>query len=121
MAPRGKKTQKTVDAAMTDNSAEVTKSDEPSSGSTDQQKAQMSLKNWFRYATKEGSDDAKKWAEIGKAEYKACNSEEKCLFLEKFMATKDNKNKGWMKNFKETLKKNKSCAKDFVEKYQTRH
>ena len=84
-------------------------------------KHSRSLRNWFKYAAKEGSDDAKKWADIGKAEYKACNPEDKFVFLEKFMATKDNKNKGWMKNFKETLVKNKSCAKDLVEKYQSKH
>ena len=108
MAPKCTKAQKTADAAKTVKSAEVTKSAEPSSGSasTDQMKAQQSLKNWFRYAAKEGSDDAKKWAEVGRAEYKACNPEDKFVFLEKFMATKDNKNKGWMKQIKETLVKN---------------
>ena len=121
MAPKRPKAQKTAAAAKTVNSDEVTKSAEPSSGSTDEQKSLRTLKNWFKYAIKEGSDDAKKWAEIGKAEYKACNPEEKTMFLEKFLATKDNKNKGWMKNFKETLVKHKSCVKDLVEKYQTRH
>ena len=119
MAPKGTKAQKTADAAKTVDS-DAQKAAESSSGSTDEQKSLMSLKNWFKYATKEGSDDAKKWAEIGRAEYKACNSEERRLFLEKFMATKDDKNKGWMRNFKE-LKKNNSCAKYFVEKYHTRH
>ena len=121
MAPKTPKAQKTADAAKTVNSDEVTKSAEPSSGSKSEKKELTSLNNWFKYAKKEGSDDAKKWAEIGKAEYKACNPEEKTMFLEKFLATKDNKNKGWMKKFKETLKKTKSCAKDLVEKYQTRH
>ena len=101
MAPKGTKAQKTADAAKTVNSDEVTqKAAEPSSGSTDEKKSLTSLRNWIRYATKEGSDDAKKWAEIGKAEYKACNPEEKTMFLEKFLATKDNKNKGWMKKIR---------------------
>ena len=118
MAPRGAKAQKTEEAPKTVESAEVA---EPSSGSGKGSKAECSFKNWIKYASEEGSDDAKKWAEIGKAEYKACSQEEKTMFLEKFLATKDNKNKGWMKNFKESLTKHKSCAKDLVEKYQTRH
>ena len=125
MAPKCTKAQKTADAAKTVKSAEVTKSAEPSSGSasTDKVKAQQSLNNWFRYASKDGSEDAKKWAEMGRAEFKSCSAEEKSMFLEKFMATKDNKNKGWMRNLKETLekKKKKSCANDLVEKYQSRH
>ena len=120
MAPKGTKTQKTADAAKTVDS-DAQKAAESSSGSTDEQKSLRTLNIWFKYTIKEGSDDAKKWAEIGKAEYKACNPEEKTMFLEKFLATKDNKNKGWMKNFKETLVKHKSCVKDLVEKYQTRH
>ena len=112
------KAQKTAEAARTVESAEVA---EPSSGPAKASKAEYSFKNWIKYASREGSDDAKKWAEFGKAEYKACNPDENTMFLGKFLATKDNKNKGWMKNFKETLVKNKSCAKDLVEKYQTRH
>ena len=117
MAPRGAKAQKTEEAPKTVESAEVADGSEKVAKPA----GLFSFQNWTKYASKSGSDDAKKWAEIGKAEYKACNPEEKTMFLEKFLATKDNKNKGWMKNFKETLVKHKSCAKDLVEKYQTRH
>ena len=117
MAPRGAKAQKTEEAPKTVESAEVADGSEKVAKPA----GLFSFQNWTKYASKSGSDDAKKWAEIGKAEYKACNPEEKTMFLEKFLATKDNKNKGWMKNFKETLTKSKSCVKDLVEKYQTRH
>ena len=90
------KAQKTAEAARTVESAEVA---EPSSGSAKVSKAEYSFKNWIKYASKEGSDDAKKWAEFGKAEYKACNPDEKTLFLAKFLATKDNKNKGMDETF----------------------
>ena len=117
MAPKGTKAQKTAEAPKTAESAEVA---EPSSGSGEK-KAFFSFNNWAKYCSKQGSDDARQLAEIGKAEYKACSQEEKTMFLEKFLATKDNKNKGWMNIFKETLVKHKSCVKDLVEKYQTRH
>ena len=98
MAPKGTKAQKTAEAPKTVESAEVA---EPSSGSEKVAKSGLfSFQNWIKYASKCGSDDAKKWAEIGKAEYKACNPEEKTMFLEKFLATKDNKNKGWMKKIR---------------------
>jgi len=117
MAPKAPKVQKKAEAPKTVKSGEVA---EPSSGSDDK-KTYFTFNNWAKYASKQGSDDARQLAEIGKAEYKACSHEEKTMFLEKFLATKDNKNKGWMNNFRETLKKTKSCAKDLVEKYQTRH
>ena len=98
MAPRGAKAQKTEEAPKTVESAEVA---EPSSGSEKVAKTGLfAFQNWTKYASKSGSDEAKKWADIGKAEYKACNPEEKTMFLEKFLATKDNKNKGWVKKIR---------------------
>ena len=90
---------------------------------TDKQKSQAEMKTKLKYwadVSKKDSPEFKSLAKEALTVYGALDAAGKDDFTKRFQVTKNAKNLGWVRDFKESLNKKKIDQMDVIQKYMTR-